>query len=366
MSLDKMKNYLSDKDYLDKDNKNNINIGNKNKKYNLNKQISRKIRLKPINLIHFKKFNKKGDENNKEINYESYTNIEDIINNDNNRSIKNNSNKEEEKKSNDNSINQNHLTNIRRINKNNIDLIFNNLPKLSSNKKSNFLYLRNLQSIRSAKTNIDKNINYLSSEKISFPNESNQKNKEINPNENKIFNSRKKIFSSKSQSSQDIFISNLNLKGERKKSARSPKSSDNNYNKRWNLPKVISFDKISGRYKKNKNPIKHEPYKRMYNYSPNYDLISFNDKKAYVKLGKDNKNNFKKYKINITRKYLCNHRNIINNSGDFYNILRLIKEEKEKKDKIKAKLERNFSILEEYNYFIQNRKYFTINIENRK
>ena len=357
MSLDKLKNDLLDFDPLDKSNTNRsiINMDNKNI---LNKKTPRKIRLKPINLINFYKFDRNTNRNTKEINFENYTNfkiLEDMIKNNNNKLL--NINKDEDNKFNDN-LKLNYLTNIRRINKNNINFIFHNQPKLTkkNRKKTNFLYLRNLQQIKSAKSNTIKRINYLSSDNLFLPNESNQKSEE----KENILKPRKKIFSSKSKSSQDIFISNLNLKKERKSSGRRLKSSEKNYDKKWDLPKVINFDKITGRYKINRNPIKHKPFERMYNYSPNYDLISYNGNKAYVRIGKDDKTEFKNYKINITRKYLCNHLNIINNSGDFYNIFKIIKEQKQKEEKRRVQKEKNINILEQYKYYINQNNFRTI------
>ena len=330
---------------------NNNSLDNKAKIENVNIISQRKIKLRPINLRNFD-INKE-DNKNQLLGIKNNNILINNINNPNNVILRNNNSllfslnlkKKFLTNSNTNNLNNDYKTKFSSI---------DNPISPNDSKKNNF-FKKNFLKKNRVMSNINLNKNNLSSDNLSFSNS-------LNENENKI---KKKIFSSKSKSVKNIFISNINIRSD-SKSGKERKSNIKKYKKKWELPKVINFDKITGRYKENKNPIKHHDYERMYDYSPNYDFISFNDKKAYVKLGKDNKNNFKKYKINITRKYLYNHRNIINNSGDFYNILRLIKEEKEKKDKIKAKLERNFSILEEYNYFIQNRKYFTINIENRK
>jgi hypothetical protein len=176
--------------------------------------------------------------------------------------------------------------------------------------------------------------------------------------------SRKNLFDSKShsKSSENIFISNINLNSDRR-SGRQRKLSGKIYNKKWNLPKVISFDKISGRNKENKNPIKHHYCERIFEYSPNYNVILSNEQKAYINLGNsnDNINKIKNYKSNVTRKYLCNHLNIINNSGDYYNILNVIKKEEEKQKKKKVQnMEKKLNTLEEINYLINKKKMIQI------
>lgn len=343
--------------------KNSFN--NKNTISNVN--MTKRIKLKPINLINNYQFDKKDNNNklDKQNNNNSIKNkniknkrLNKIILR-NNNSLLYNINKN---KSNKNNFEKNYLTNINTNNynidnKNKFYSSLNNQILSNKNKLNNFSnnakFLRNSR----AKSNISINKNKLSSDNLSLSNESKNEKEKNNIKINKI---KKKILSSKAKSSHNIFISNLNIRDDLN-SGKERKINEKKYRKKWDLPKVINFDKITGRYKENKNPIKHHVCERAYDYSPNYELILFNDKKAYVKMGKDNKNKFKNYKINITRKYLCNHINIINNSGNFYNILKILKEEKEKKDKQKEKLEKKFNILEVYNYLFKNNQYFMIN-----
>jgi hypothetical protein len=323
------------------------NIFDKNNNNTLNIKTHRKIKLKPINLINFYKPKKALD--NIKIEYEKNSNS--IINGE---SIKNLQNKKLKKL----------------FFRNNSSLPYQQLSKdaktldvqpienhLISNRiqKVNLLHKKNYSKINSAKS-----ISNLSTNKRNLFSENLSDIDSIDKNQKK-----KKIFSSKSKSSHNIFLSNLDISS-RPSGKERKKSKVKSYRKKWNLPKIISFDKITGRYKENKNPIKFQAFERMYDYSPNYKLLYYNDQKAFVKIGKENKMKFKDYKINITRKYLCNHINIINNSGDFYNILKVIKEEKEKKEKLKSKMNKKFNIIEEYKYYKDRKKFYTIDQEKRK
>ena len=280
------------------------NIFDKNNNNTLNIKTHRKIKLRPINLINY--YKPKIALDNIKIKYENNSNS--IINREN---VKNHQNKKLKKL----------------FFRNNSSLPYQQLSKgsktldvppvenhLISNRvqKVNLLHKKNYSKINSAKSisNLTTNKKNLSSENLSDFDS-------IDKNQKK-----KKIFSSKSKSSHNIFLSNLDISS-RPSGKERKKSKVKSYRKKWNLPKIISFDKITGRYKENKNPIKFQAFERMYEYSPNYELLYNNDQKAYVKIGKENKMKFKDYKINITRKYLCNHINIINNSGDFYNILKV-------------------------------------------
>ena len=338
--------------------KNNI-LDYKSKKNNLNPITPRRMKIRPIHLNNINQNNKIDDNNKKE--NENISNI--IIN----KERINNANKQLNKiffRNNSSIPHKPLLKNSKTIDYQNINI--KNPIITNKLQKPNILYNKRIPNINRAKSNMNSNKKNFSSDNLSLSNS--KKNINIT-NENEtidkdIINKNKKILSSKSKSSQSIFISNLDLRSARNSGkSRSPKN--RKYRKKWNLPKIIRFDKITGRYKENKNPIKFQAFERMYDYSPNYELLSFNDKKAYVRLGVEKKMQFKNYKINITRKYLCNHRNIINNSGDFYNILKIIKEEKEKRDKIKSKLEKKFNIVQEYNYYKKN-KYFTIDQEKEK
>ena len=311
------------------------NINNENTFSKVNMISPKRIKLKPIYLVNNNQLDKKDNNNQLDIQIKN----KNIKNKKLNKIFLRNNNSSlysiNKNKSNKNNYEKNSLTNINTNNyiiehKNRIYSSINNQILSNKNKLNNLLNNKKFLRYNRANSNISLNINKLSSDNLSFSNEKNEKEK----NSIKINKIKKKILSSKPKSSHNIFISSLNIRSDLN-SGKKRKINKQEYTKKWDLPKVINFDKIKGRYKENKNPIKHKVYERAYDYSPNYELISFNDKKAYVKMGKDNKNKFKNYKINITRKYLCNL-NIINNSGDFYNILKILKEEKEKKEKKKS------------------------------
>ena len=329
----------------------------KSKKRNLNPITPRHMKIRPILFNNLKKHIKIDDDNKKE-----NENISNVLLN---KERINNANRKLNK-----IILRNNSSTIpyRPLLKNSKTIDYKNIniknPIIENKlKKSNLIYNKRKPNINRAKSNMGSNKKNFSADNLSLSNDSKKNINTINGNEiidKDIIKQNKKILSSKikSKSSQSIFISNLDLRSARH-SGKAKSTKNKKYRKKWNLPKILRFDKITGRYKENKNPIKFQAFERMYDYSPNYDVLSFNDKKAYVRLGVEKKLQFKNYKINITRKYLCNHRNLINKSGDFYNILKIIKEEKEKRSKIKTKLEKNFNIVEEYNYYKKN-KYFTI------
>ena len=170
-----------------------------------------------------------------------------------------------------------------------------------------------------------KNINYL--------NLSNVNNNSLEISEHNKF----------SPLSKNIFISKLNLKSNRKEK----KIKYDKYKKKWDLPKSFSFEKISGRQKHSKNPIKLQKLERLFEYKPNYDSILCNENKAYVKYNNNFKKDFKTIKINSHRKYICNWSNIMNNPGNNYNIINVLNKQKEIQQK---KIEDNkiIKILEEY------------------
>lgn len=367
-SLDNFPKITSKYNHDNNDNKNNIYRINKSYDNSSNIISPRRIRLHPINLLNLNKIEKKVY-----INEIINDNNSNIINN--NIKIFSNRNKKLNKLQikhtniipNDEKLKINDYNNKQ---KHNIFSYVNNQVsnRVPSNKKKfNLLFSRNYSNISTQKTNINLNKRNFSLDNLSYVNDTKENNNSLNDNKNSNNhnnNSSKKVLSSrpKSISSENIFISNVSLNSDRR-SGRVRKLTGKIYNKKWNLPKVISFDKITGRYKDNKNPIKHHYFERMYDYNPNYDLILSNDRKAYVNMGNDDKNKFKNYKINMTRKYLCNQKNIINNAGDYYNILNVIKEEKEKKKKMKAKiLEKQFNFLEEFNLLINKNKNNSKNI----
>ncbi len=355
MSVDKLKNEslelfpkITSKYNRDNDEKNNIYRINESYENQINKNAPRKIALKPLNI-----------KNNK---YDPNENIKVII------FVNDDTNKNENKNNKDLTILKGKNIKLKKIHTKNDNILSNdeksthklkkilkllNSKKPLNKKKHNLLFQRNNSNLvcsNSSNANINVFKNCFSLDNLSCLNETKDNNDE----------NRKKVKFSKSQSksTDNIFLSNINLNSIGR-SGRVRKLSGKIYNKKWNLPKVISFDKISGRNKENKNPIKIHYCERIYNYTPNYDLVLNNSQKAYINLGNSNNNlnKIKNYKINATRKYLCNHLNIINNTADYYNIINVINKERERRRKKQAhNMERKLNALEEMNYLINKKE----------
>ena len=113
------------------------------------------------------------------------------------------------------------------------------------------------------------------------------------------------------------------------------------YKKKWNLPKSILFDKISGRYdKRNKRFIEVKGTK---NYFPNYNCIYCDNTKSYVHYGKNKDLILKNLKIDITRKLISNLHNLMNSPTNSYSVIEVITKEKQKKKEEKInKLKEKF------------------------
>ena len=370
MSVDKLKNEslelfpkITSKYNRDNDEKNNIYRINESYENQINKNASRKIALKPLNI-----------KNNK---YDPNENIKVII------FVNDDTNKNENKNNKDLTILKGKNIKLKKIHTKNDNILSNdeksthklkkilkllNSKKPLNKKKHNLLFQRNNSNLvcsNSSNANINVFKNCFSLDNLSCLNETKDntkilnENQKINDNQNNDENRKKVKFSkSQSKSTENIFLSNINLNSIGR-SGRVRKLSGKIYNKKWNLPKVISFDKISGRNKENKNPIKIHYCERIYNYTPNYDLVLNNSQKAYINLGNSNNNlnKIKNYKINATRKYLCNHLNIINNTADYYNIINVINKERERRRKKQAhNMERKLNALEEMNYLINKKE----------
>ena len=128
------------------------------------------------------------------------------------------------------------------------------------------------------------------------------------------------------------------------------KYEDRHYLKKWDLPKAMTFDKISGRVpKKTKSVIKFDKIEGTRSYFPNYKSIFYDLSKNYVRYGKDKKAYFQNIKSGVTRKTICNSQKLSNNSGSNYSVINTIKEEKRKKKEEKIKRMKNmFGQLYEY------------------
>ena len=114
---------------------------------------------------------------------------------------------------------------------------------------------------------------------------------------------------------------------------------NNNYIKKWDSPKSIRFDKISGREDKRINIKVNNRIEGDKDYCPNYNSIFCDTSKSYINYSSDIKKYCKKFKSGITRKIICNYRKLLNNSSDTYNIFNVVMEEKkqENEEKIKRK-----------------------------
>lgn len=120
------------------------------------------------------------------------------------------------------------------------------------------------------------------------------------------------------------------------------KYEDSQYLKKWNLPKAMTFDKISGRVpKKTKSLIKFDKIQGTKNYFPNYKSIFSDLSKNYVRYGKDKKAYFQNIKSGLTRKTICNSQKLFNNSLSNYSVINTIEEEKRKKKEEKIKKMKN-------------------------
>ena len=115
------------------------------------------------------------------------------------------------------------------------------------------------------------------------------------------------------------------------------------YQKKWNLPKTVSFDKIVGRYDKDNKKAKVAELSRVKQYSPNFDSIEHNYKKSLVNYGKSKEIIFKNFKINSTRKLISNLHNLVNKPCNSYSVIDIIKKDKQKRKEEKInKLKEKF------------------------
>ena len=89
------------------------------------------------------------------------------------------------------------------------------------------------------------------------------------------------------------------------------------YEKKWDVPKCLSFSKIIGR-----NSFKRKRFIEIKDYNPNYDYIFPNANKGIVYFN-SNSINFNKYKLISTRKTLFNYINSQYSFDDSYNIINI-------------------------------------------
>lgn len=125
------------------------------------------------------------------------------------------------------------------------------------------------------------------------------------------------------------------------------------YQKKWNLPKTIIFDKIVGRYDKDNKKGKIFELDRIKEYSPNFDLVENNSKRSLVNYGKSKEMMLKNLKINSTRKLISNLHNLVKNPNS-YSVIDIIKRDKEKRKEEKiCKLKEKFGQFYELAYKVK-------------
>jgi len=111
---------------------------------------------------------------------------------------------------------------------------------------------------------------------------------------------------------------------------------EKNYKKKWDLPKALSFDKLSGR----EQVIIKRKFTNIQgtkNYTPNYNSIFLDTSKTFVHYGINAKTDFQNKKSDMTRKTICNYKKLIESLGSNYSVINLIKEERKKKKEKRMK-----------------------------
>ena len=217
-----------------------------------------------------------------------------------------------------------------------------NFPSLFSPSSAYISFKKEANNINKSMINLNKN------NSINLDNSSkSMTNIDNSLNSNGSTNLSPHLSKNKRSKEKAIFISKLNIKTKTTPKHKNLKSIK--YIKKWELPKSFSFEKLTGRVKEIKSPIKLKILQRLYEYTPNYDSILCNDNKAYVKYNPDLNQDFKQYKKYKTRKFVYNNSNIINNPGNNYNIINMINERKIKERK-KIDEKKLLKIMEDFIY----------------
>lgn len=261
-----------------------------------------------------------------------------------------------------NNKNKNKNKNKRQLTKEEISQLIQRLTKISPKKKQKKINITHLfEPIKSNKDIININLSNRSPS-------SNQKLKKINNKNNNINNRRKKkriyyrnLMNISTLNKRNIETSSVNNLSQLKIDSQNLSMQNNNKNeyvKKWNLPKIIKFDKLPGREKeKPKNPHEFknlEVSKR--NYSPNFNYI-YSDNNRYVNFSPNYKS-FSKIKFNITRKIIYNHEMMRNSSSNDSYLVSVINKEKKKNKELRLKkLKEKYGKLFEFlNYDIKKNK----------
>jgi len=263
---------------------------------------------------------------------------------------------------NDININKNKNKDKRQLTKEEISRLIERLTKISPKKKQKNLKLTHLfEPIKSNKDIININLSNR------FPS-SEQTLKKINNKNNSIYNRRKKrrifyrnLMNISTLDKQNIETSSVNNLSQLKIDTQNlsmQNKNKNEYVKKWNLPKIIKFDKLRGREKeKPKKPhqFNNLEFSKRY-YSPNFNYI-YSDNNRYVNFSPNYKS-FNKIKFNITRKIIYNNEMMRNSSSNDSFLVDVINKEKKKNKELRLKkLKEKYGKLFEFlNYDIKKNK----------
>ena len=186
------------------------------------------------------------------------------------------------------------------------------------------------------------NLSRILSSSFSFSTKSSNNNTNIinyRSRRKRKFNDSLNLSIQEKKSLNESYINNLSTSKNNQEKKPTRKQNNFEYIKKWDLPKILKFDKIVGRQKekpKNPNKFKYMEVVRR-SYSPNYDYIYSYNSFSYVNYCPDIKNDFNKVKINLTRKAICSFERMRNSSSKGLYLIDFINNEKKKKKELKLK-----------------------------
>ena len=255
--------------------------------------------------------------------------------------------------------------NKKRLKRNEVSKLIERLTKVKPKKKHNKikfdLFLKN---------NIIIDKRDISPYSLSFSSRESNKEKNIvnvKMKQKKLHRNIFNISSSEKKNFVSCYINNLRQSRINESKISLQKSNKNEYIKKWNLPKIIKFDKLIGREKeKPKNPYKFkkmEVAKRFY--SPKFDYRYTSNSFSFVNYTPNYIKDFNKVKSHLTRKTICNSEKMSNSSSKRLYLFDIINDEKRRKEqlqikKMKEKYGRLFEFLN-YDVNRHNLRLFLIN-----
>lgn len=227
----------------------------------------------------------------------------------------------------------------KRLKRNEVCKLIERLTKVKPKKKNNKikfdLFLKN--------NNINIDQSDLSPATLSFSSRESKKERNIvncKLKKKKFLRNVFNISSTDKKNFDTSYINNLSqsrIINESKISLQKPNK--NEYIKKWDLPKIIKFDKSIGREKeKPKNPHKFkkmEVAKRFY--SPKFDYIYSSNSFSRVNYTPHYIKDFNKVKSNLTRKTICNSEKMRNSSSKGLYLFDVINDEKRRKEQLHLK-----------------------------